>query len=169
MNPRAARRDDNIVVIPPRGAPPRRSSNVFEGDVRMGGSDEGDGDTMDLDELEVDCLSRGGSPPPTNSFRPSSPYRPISPLPLSSRPYRPASPPYRPTTPSFHTYERRTPRRTEGEVDYTGNTLEREDVDIAGTCFDPTGGFLYVATTGGVAEWTVRGSGKRWWGSGQWA
>lgn len=140
--------------------------------------DEGDGNAMDFDELEVDCLSRGGSPPPANPYRPLSPYRPISPSPLSSQPYRtaspphrPISPPYRPTTPSFHPY-RRTPRRTqgeEGEVESVGTALEHEDVDIAGTCFDPTGGFLYVATTGGVAEWTVRGSGKRWWGSGQWA
>jgi hypothetical protein len=142
---------------------------------RTSGGD--DGDTMDLDELEVDCLSRGGSPPPTNPFRPSSPYRPVSPSPLSSQLYRyasppyrhPDSPPYRPATPLFHPY-RRTPRLIQGEeVERIGTALEREDVDIAGTCFDPTGGFLYAATTGGVAEWTVRGSGKRWWGSGQWA
>jgi len=138
---------------------------------RTGGSDEGDG--MDLDELEVDCLSRGGSPPPMNPYRPSSPYRVISPSPLSSQPYRPESPPYRPvsppyrpttpSSPSFHPYYRRTPRRMHGEEGEV-----HEDVDIAGTCFDPTGGFLYVATTGGVAEWSVRDSGKRWWGSGQW-
>ena len=105
---------------------------------RTGGSDEGDG--MDLDELEVDCLSRGGSPPPMNPYRPTTP-----------------------SSPSFHPYYRRTPRRMHGEEGEV-----HEDVDIAGTCFDPTGGFLYVATTGGVAEWSVRDSGKRWWGSGQW-
>ncbi|KAJ3732424.1 hypothetical protein DFJ43DRAFT_1025037 [Lentinula guzmanii] len=37
------------------------------------------------------------------------------------------------------------------------------DLDIAGTCFDPTGGYIYVATTEGVIEWNVRGSDKRWW------
>ncbi|KAF5389155.1 hypothetical protein D9757_004946 [Collybiopsis confluens] len=67
------------------------------------------------------------------------------------------------------------------------NTLT--DLDIAGTCFDPSGGYIYVATTtpsasffdlgmgigvgvygdsgrkgvGGLVEWKVRGSGKRWW------
>ncbi|KAG1840734.1 WD40-repeat-containing domain protein [Suillus subalutaceus] len=135
-------------------------------------------------ETEENHPTRGGllvtwgSPPPMNSYRPSSPYRPVSPSPLSSQTYRPASPPYRPATPpyhpmipSFHPY-RRTPRRThgeEGEVERAGTVAEHEDVDIAGTCFDPTGGFLYVASTAGVAEWAVRGSEKRWWGSGQWA
>ncbi|KAG2131376.1 WD40-repeat-containing domain protein [Suillus clintonianus] len=180
LSTRAARRDDGIVVIPLHGALPRTTSWTSAPPSRMsdrtGGGDEGD--TMDLDELEVDCLSRGGSPPPINSYRPPSPYRPISPSPLSSQiyrpaspPYRPVSPPYRPMTPSFHPY-RRTPRRThgeEGEVERVGNVAENEDMDIAGTCFDPTGGFLYVATTAGVAEWTVHGSEKRWWGSGQWA
>ncbi|OJA08493.1 hypothetical protein AZE42_02854 [Rhizopogon vesiculosus] len=179
LSARPARRDDSIVVIPPRGASSRTTSLTSAPPSRMsvadrtGGSDEGD--MMDLDELEVDCLSRGGSPPPTIPYRPSSPYRPISPSPLVSQPYhptsppyRPASPPYRPATPSFHPY-RRTSRRTQGEEGEVERALQREDVDIAGTCFDPTGGFLYVATTGGVAEWTVRGSGKRWWGSGQWA
>ncbi|KAG2083850.1 hypothetical protein BD769DRAFT_1540494 [Suillus cothurnatus] len=177
---RATRRDDGIVVIPQRAAPPRTmpwtNTSPSRMSDRIGGSDEGD--TMDLDELEVDCLSRGGSPPPMNSYRPSSPYRPISPSPLSSQTYRPASPPYRPAsppyhsmTPPFHPY-RRTLRRThgeEGEIERAGTVVEHEDVDIAGTCFDPTGGFLYVATTTGVAEWAVRGSEKRWWGSGQWA
>lgn len=173
LSARASRRDDSIVIIPSRGAPPRTTSWMSAPPSRMsdrtGGSDEGD--TMDLDELEVDCLSRGGSPPPMNSYRPSSPYRPISPSPLSSQTYRPASPPYRPMTPSFHPYAR-TSRRThgeEGEVERAGSVAEYEDVDIAGTCFDPTGAFLYVGTTTGVAEWAVRGSEKRWWGSGQWA
>ncbi|KAJ3865900.1 hypothetical protein EV359DRAFT_37778 [Lentinula novae-zelandiae] len=37
------------------------------------------------------------------------------------------------------------------------------DLDIAGTCFDPTGGYIYAATTEGVVEWNVRGWDKRWW------
>jgi len=37
------------------------------------------------------------------------------------------------------------------------------DLDIAGTCFDPTGGYIYAATTEGVAEWNVKGSEKKWW------
>ncbi|KAF9260046.1 hypothetical protein L218DRAFT_962987 [Marasmius fiardii PR-910] len=37
------------------------------------------------------------------------------------------------------------------------------DLDIAGTCFDPSGSRIYVATTESVSEWTVRGGEKRWW------
>lgn len=37
------------------------------------------------------------------------------------------------------------------------------DLDLAGTCFDPTGGYIYAATTEGVVEWNVRGSDKKWW------
>ncbi|KAI0052340.1 hypothetical protein FA95DRAFT_1483919 [Auriscalpium vulgare] len=42
-------------------------------------------------------------------------------------------------------------------------------LDIAGTCFDPTGSFLYVASTGGIVEWGVRGADKRWWAESVWA
>lgn len=45
-------------------------------------------------------------------------------------------------------------------------TSEREgpgDVDLAGVCFDPCGGYLYVASVDGVAEWKVNGREKRWW------
>ena len=34
--------------------------------------------------------------------------------------------------------------------------------DLAGTCFDPSGEFVYVAATRGVAEWKVRGAEQRW-------
>ncbi|KAG7089279.1 hypothetical protein E1B28_010978 [Marasmius oreades] len=37
------------------------------------------------------------------------------------------------------------------------------DMDIAGTCFDPSGSRIYVATTESVSEWSVRGGEKRWW------
>lgn len=37
------------------------------------------------------------------------------------------------------------------------------DQDLAGTCFDPSGEYIYVATTGGIAEWKVRGAEQRWW------
>ncbi|GLB40695.1 putative WD40 repeats [Lyophyllum shimeji] len=43
-----------------------------------------------------------------------------------------------------------------------------EDLDIAGTCFDPRGRCVYVATTESVAEWSVRGAEKRWWAWGEW-
>ncbi|KAJ3888464.1 hypothetical protein GG344DRAFT_53566 [Lentinula edodes] len=45
-----------------------------------------------------------------------------------------------------------------------GSNLKYDpDLDIAGTCFDPTGGYIYAATTEGVVEWNVRGWDKRWW------
>ncbi|OAX32353.1 hypothetical protein K503DRAFT_805294 [Rhizopogon vinicolor AM-OR11-026] len=55
-----------------------------------------------------------------------------------------------------------------GSGDLEGVTMDLEEqVDIAGVCFDPAGDFLYVATTDGIAEWAVRGSGKRRGRSGQ--
>ncbi|KAI0058752.1 hypothetical protein BV25DRAFT_1901973 [Artomyces pyxidatus] len=42
-------------------------------------------------------------------------------------------------------------------------------LDLAGTCFDPEGGFVYVASTGGIVEWGVRGAEKRWWTESVWA
>ncbi|KAJ4468608.1 hypothetical protein C8J55DRAFT_524502 [Lentinula edodes] len=51
-----------------------------------------------------------------------------------------------------------------GGMDTLGSNLKYDpDLDIAGTCFDPTGGYIYAATTEGVAEWNVRGWDKRWW------
>lgn len=38
-------------------------------------------------------------------------------------------------------------------------------LDIAGVCFDPTGAYMYVATTEGITEWAVQGSSQRWWSS----
>ncbi|KAJ3853600.1 WD40-repeat-containing domain protein [Lentinula lateritia] len=43
------------------------------------------------------------------------------------------------------------------------NLKYNPDLDIAGTCFDPTGGYIYAATTEGVVEWNVKGWDKRWW------
>jgi hypothetical protein len=43
-----------------------------------------------------------------------------------------------------------------------------DDLDLAGTCFDPSGRFLYVGSTEGVVEWSVRGAEKRWWSEGGW-
>lgn len=43
-----------------------------------------------------------------------------------------------------------------------------DDLDLAGTCFDPSGRFLYVASTEGVVEWSVRGAEKKWWFESGW-
>jgi hypothetical protein len=53
------------------------------------------------------------------------------------------------------------------EVDLTGDP--ESELDLAGVCFDPTGGFMYVASVNGVAEWSLKGMEKRWWGGGSWA
>ena len=37
------------------------------------------------------------------------------------------------------------------------------DQDLAGTCFDPSGEYIYVGAVGGIAEWKVRGAEQRWW------
>ncbi|KAF8980462.1 hypothetical protein BDQ17DRAFT_1549813 [Cyathus striatus] len=44
-----------------------------------------------------------------------------------------------------------------------------DDLDIAGVCFDPSGGWVYAGTTSGVVEWGMRGAGVRWWDRGEWA
>jgi hypothetical protein len=43
-----------------------------------------------------------------------------------------------------------------------------DDLDLAGTCFDPSGGFVYVGSTAGVVEYSVRGAEKRWWLESEW-
>ncbi|KNZ77526.1 hypothetical protein J132_05274 [Termitomyces sp. J132] len=43
-----------------------------------------------------------------------------------------------------------------------------DDLDIAGTCFDPSGKYIYVASSSSVVEWSVRGTEKRWWAGSQW-
>ncbi|KAG6827267.1 hypothetical protein H0H92_012531 [Tricholoma furcatifolium] len=43
-----------------------------------------------------------------------------------------------------------------------------DDLDIAGTCFDPSGRWVYVASKESVVEWGVRGAEKRWWAGSEW-
>ncbi|EAU83170.2 hypothetical protein CC1G_07852 [Coprinopsis cinerea okayama7 len=47
--------------------------------------------------------------------------------------------------------------------------IYEDDLDLAGICFDSTGGRMYVASTKSVAEWKVRGAEKGWWAGGSWA
>ena len=42
-------------------------------------------------------------------------------------------------------------------------------LNLAGTCFDPSGRYVYVASESGVVEWAVRGADKVWWSGGAWA
>lgn len=50
------------------------------------------------------------------------------------------------------------------------NSSTSEDpLDLAGTCFDPTGSYIYVGSVKGVVEYRVRGADKRWWNEPKWA
>ncbi|KAI0260442.1 hypothetical protein BC834DRAFT_973451 [Gloeopeniophorella convolvens] len=42
-------------------------------------------------------------------------------------------------------------------------------LDLAGTCFDARGAWVYVASTAGIVEWGVRGGEKWWWAEAAWA
>ncbi|KIY46642.1 hypothetical protein FISHEDRAFT_46987 [Fistulina hepatica ATCC 64428] len=39
------------------------------------------------------------------------------------------------------------------------------DNHIGGICFDPSGKYIYVASSDGIHEWSVRGAEKQWWSS----
>ncbi|KAI9439695.1 WD40-repeat-containing domain protein [Lactarius indigo] len=103
-------------------------------------------DDMDDAEAETDCLtsrapSRAASPPPP----PPPPQQQHG-----RQPRRPAAP-YTPG--GGGTSAIQTPAH----------------LDLAGTCFDPRGAWLYVASTSGIVEWRVRGGEKRWWSESVWA
>ena len=212
---------DSIVVIPPlgdrevennvrrllghHGVRARTTVLDAESDPRepLDGAGDGsrdrerEGDEMDVDELETDCLSshnpsRASSPvqasPRIQGYSPGiagSPGREPSPplfmqTPATSairmsqafegvRSPRPATllrreSGYISRRPSSHL--RQQARRTRAE---TAHDQVDVDQDLAGICFDPTGRYLYVASTNGVAEWTVRGAEKNWWVDSAWA
>jgi len=52
-----------------------------------------------------------------------------------------------------------------------GEPVPQRPTHIAGVCFDPSGGWVYVASENRVVEWRVREreEGKTCWGSGAWA
>jgi hypothetical protein len=111
--------------------------------------DEGAGGEAEVDELEPDCLSshtpsRAGSPVPSSGAHSHAPTR---------RSRRAGS--------ATSTAAARLQRRV--------RVREEKDLDLAGVCFNPTGEWLYTASVGGVAEWSVRGAEKRWWAGGAWA
>lgn len=114
---------------------------------------------MDVDELEGDCVSRA---PSRSSSPPPSLHLPLQPSPPSTRTTAGA----RLTSPRPSRSRRRTLTRDDPSCDQT--LFQDDDYDIAGTCFDPFGGFIYVATTHNISEWAVRGADKRWWGCSEW-
>ncbi|KAL4066864.1 hypothetical protein V8B97DRAFT_1949385 [Scleroderma yunnanense] len=112
---------------------------------------------MDVDELEGDCISRG---PSRSSSPPPSIHLPLQPSPSSTR--SAVSARHASSRPSSRPH-RRTLTRDDVSFDF-----QDYDYDIAGACFDPSGGFIYVATTDNISEWAVRGADKRWWGCSEW-
>ncbi|KAL6298531.1 hypothetical protein BKA93DRAFT_810665 [Sparassis latifolia] len=135
---------------------------------------EGAGEEMEVDELESDCFSshtpsRASSPvPPAASASTSQ----LSLQPSATRPLellrlpRPSVLARRESTGPYATHRmsaagglaRR--HRRSGQLDAP---MPDVDQDLAGTCFDPSGAFVYVASVKGVAEWKVRGAEQRWW------
>ncbi|KAF5359501.1 hypothetical protein D9756_003545 [Leucocoprinus leucothites] len=90
---------------------------------------------MEVDELESDCLSSHAS-------------RSTSPIPSETT----GRPP-----PGLGQRRSQTQKVLPAEISY------RDDLDIAGTCFDPAGGCIYVASKESVVEWSLRDADKRWW------
>lgn len=131
-----------------RGAASPYGNNEVDGDGRE------DVDGMDVDEPEADCISRA---PSRSSSPPPSAHLALHTSPSPSR------------NTALARYTRLSPhvgRRP--RVNFMADQLPNPDLDIAGTCFDPHGGMVYVATTDSISEWAVRGADKRWWGYSTW-
>jgi hypothetical protein len=117
--------------------------------------DTDDGEEGADAEVETDCLtsrapSRAASPPP--------------PLPMSRQRHPPATVQHVGRTSASGA-------QAEAESDSEGAIVVGmpPHLDLAGTCFDPRGSWLYVASTSGIVEWGVRGGEKRWWAEAVWA
>ncbi len=164
-----------------------RSNGVLESSITVGDINAGDEraeDDMDVDELESDCLSsyapsRESSPIPSSGplsqFQSQSQSQPQAPMP-SSLPRldssrrtnllarRESSGPYMSRRTSNHSLRR--PRRGSPTDGSTDTEVEQ---DLAGTCFDPSGEYIYVAASRGISEWKVRGAEQSWWIDSSWA
>ncbi|KAF5374450.1 hypothetical protein D9615_009123 [Tricholomella constricta] len=104
-------------------------------------------DDIEVDELESECASH-------------APSRSSSPSPSTHAPHIPSPGLGRLGSPVVSAGA--AARAGDMQVAYV------DDLDIAGTCFDPSGKYIYVASTESVAEWSVRGADKRWWAGSQW-
>ena len=188
---------DSIVVIPPlgdrevennvrrllghHGVRARTTVLDAESDPREpldgagDGSRDREGDEMDVDERESDCLSshapsRSGSPAPASQLSLQSlGARPLELL--RSRPTlfsrRESSGPY--AASRWGSASSRRTRRATGSSREPARDEPEEEQDLAGMCFDPSGTFVYVASVKGVAEWRIRGAEQRWWTEPEWA
>jgi len=97
-------------------------------------------DDNEVDELESDCVSSHAS-------------RSSSPVVSQFLNYPPSGP---------------TQRRSYPKKVLTSEIGYRDDLDIAGTCFDPTDGYIYVASEESIVEWSLRDADKRWWFESSW-
>ncbi|KIY72457.1 hypothetical protein CYLTODRAFT_417856 [Cylindrobasidium torrendii FP15055 ss-10] len=157
---------DDLVVIPPLGdrdveldvhtllgrhgirtRPPHASEGADEHHLeyyrRRASTEDPEGEAMEVDELERECVtpSRSTSPSPSANIGGG----------MSTR-FPTFSPPAR-------TIARAEERQREREA----------NLDIAGVCFDPSGKWIYVATTESVSEWSIKDGEKRWWVDNEWA
>jgi hypothetical protein len=171
----------DLVVIPPLGDP------EVEDDVRMllgrhglqgrslemrNDNVEDDADRMDVDDLEMDVDDvdstqvRSGPEPELewDCISSRAPSRTSSPPPAASSGNRwrmwPAVEPI--IQDELESEDEDLGNDTGKSANTTHNT-SAEDLDIAGTCFDPSGAYIYVGTTESVVEWNVRGAEKGWW------
>ena len=53
-------------------------------------------------------------------------------------------------------------RRHRRQAESATSLGEDVEVDIAGTCFDPSGEYIYVASVRDISEWKVRGAEQTW-------
>lgn len=141
---------------------------------------------MDVDELESDCVSsynpsRAGSPAPGSSARvqnasqtqSSSSQTPtlasssasVARLDATRRvsllERRESSGPYMTRRGSSQALRRNRRLAESGDAE--------AEVDLAGVCFDPSGEYIYAASTRGISEWRVRGAEQTWWSEFVWA
>ncbi|KAG5644182.1 hypothetical protein DXG03_009023 [Asterophora parasitica] len=104
-------------------------------------------DEIEVDEIESECASH-------------NPSRSSSPSPSMHVPHVPS--PSRLASPASMAVPARAACAGDMQFAYV------DDLNIAGTCFDPSGRHLYVASTESVAEWSVRGADRQWWAGSQW-
>jgi len=119
---------------------------------------------MDVD-LDTDSADEGEAEVETDCLTSRAPSRAASPPPSSRQ--RRLAPVHSGSLETVGVVGRET--EAEAVVGGGGTVTTPAHLDIAGTCFDPRGSWLYVASTAGIVEWGVRGSEKRWWNEAVWA
>ncbi|KAF5363183.1 hypothetical protein D9758_008322 [Tetrapyrgos nigripes] len=171
--------DSDLVVIPTLGDPEveddvrtllgRHGLQGRSLDMRDGGMINEEDDRMDVDEMDTersapepemewDCIS---------SHAPSRTSSPPPPAASSGNRWR-MWPAVEPIVPDDDESESEDEDGIgsgfgTGKGQDSHSTLSTDDQDIAGTCFDPSGAYIYVGTTDSVVEWNVRGAEKTWW------